>query len=65
MLKASARPEVSGRRRPARVLVIEDNVINRRVLTAFLKKRGFDYAEAVNGAAGVALFDETPPNSWE
>ena len=65
MLKAAARPEVSGARRPARVLVVEDNVINRRVLTAFLKKRGYEYAEAVNGAAGVELFDITPSNHWE
>jgi signal transduction histidine kinase/AmiR/NasT family two-component response regulator len=66
MLMAAALPELSGvRRRSARVLVVEDNVINRRVLTAFLKKRGYDHAEAVNGAAGVELFGSSPANHWE
>lgn len=66
MLKAAAFPEItSGRRRPARVMVVEDNAINRRVLTAFLKKHGFEHMEAVNGAAGVELFDGTPPDYWD
>lgn len=53
-----------GRRR-ARVMVVEDNAINRRVLGAFLRKKGFEYAEAVDGSAGVQLFDETMENSWD
>ncbi|WVF71252.1 hypothetical protein IAT40_006054 [Kwoniella sp. CBS 6097] len=66
MLKAATVPAETPRRgRMARVMVVEDNVINRRVLAAFLKKRGFDYAEAVDGRAGVELFDSTPANYWD
>jgi CheY-like chemotaxis protein len=40
MLKAAqASSEMAGKRGSPRVLVVEDNVINRRVLAAFLKKR--------------------------
>jgi len=46
-------------------MVVEDNVINRRVLGAFLKKRGFEYSEAHDGAEGVHLFDSTPHNYWD
>lgn len=68
MLKAATIPAdvlVNRRPRPARVMVVEDNAINRRVLAAFLKKHGFEYAEAINGAAGVDLFEKTPASHWE
>ncbi|EJT46955.1 two-component sensor molecule [Trichosporon asahii var. asahii CBS 2479] len=51
--------------RPPRIMVVEDNPINRRVLTALLKKRGFQYTEAVDGCAGVELFEKSPPNYWD
>ncbi|WWD17218.1 hypothetical protein CI109_101656 [Kwoniella shandongensis] len=66
MLKAATVPAETPRRgRVARVMVVEDNVINRRVLAAFLKKRGFEFAEAVDGLAGVELFESTPANYWD
>ncbi|GMK57905.1 hypothetical protein CspeluHIS016_0407390 [Cutaneotrichosporon spelunceum] len=68
LLKAVTIPdELSAFRksRPPRVMVVEDNVINRRVLTAFLRKRGCEYQEVVDGSQGVKLFEETPPNSWD
>nr|XP_019046419.1 two-component system sensor protein [Kwoniella bestiolae CBS 10118]OCF25349.1 two-component system sensor protein [Kwoniella bestiolae CBS 10118] len=66
MLKAATVPTETPRKgRSARVMVVEDNVINRRVLGAFLKKRGFEYAEAVDGRAGVELFESTPQNYWD
>ncbi|WVQ99618.1 hypothetical protein IAU59_006755 [Kwoniella sp. CBS 9459] len=66
MLKAATVPAETPRRgRTARVMVVEDNIINRRVLAAFLKKRGCDYAEAVDGQAGVELFESTPANYWD
>lgn len=67
LLKAVAIPDdfTPSKPRTPRVMVVEDNVINRRVLTAFLKKRGCEYAEVVDGLEGVKLFDTTPPNSWE
>jgi CheY-like chemotaxis protein len=66
MLKASVHPmEVSRKGQGPRVLVVEDNVINRRVLAAFLKKRRFEWAEAFDGQEGVEVFKSSPPNHWE
>ncbi|WVR06967.1 hypothetical protein IAU60_004003 [Kwoniella sp. DSM 27419] len=66
MLKAATVPAEAPRKaRTARVMVVEDNVINRRVLGAFLRKRGFEYYEAVDGQAGVDLFESTPACYWD
>jgi CheY-like chemotaxis protein len=66
MLKAAAQPlKASTKGQGPRVLVVEDNVINRRVLGAFLKKRGFEWAEAYDGQEGVDVFNSTPANHWE
>ena len=64
MLKAAAAPPVAQGQAP-RVLVVEDNVINRRVLGAFLKKRKFEWAEAHNGQEGVDVFQSYPSGHWE
>jgi len=39
-----------------RVLVVEDNAVNRMILATFLKKRGIKFDEAENGAIGVEKF---------
>ncbi|CAB4427220.1 unnamed protein product [Rhizophagus irregularis] len=39
-----------------KVLVVEDNAVNRTILTTFLKKRGIRFDEAENGAIGVEKF---------
>lgn len=66
MLKAAAQPlESSTKGQGPRVLVVEDNVINRRVLAAFLKKRKFEWAEAYNGQEGVDDFRSSPWSHWE
>lgn len=66
LLKAAAIPEeLSGVRHRARVMVVEDNAINRRVLSAFLRKKGFEHSEAEDGRAGVQLFEDSPPNTWD
>ncbi|CAI2172154.1 11297_t:CDS:2 [Funneliformis geosporum] len=39
-----------------RVLVVEDNAINRMILATFLKKRDIKFEEAENGAIGVEKF---------
>lgn len=68
MLKAiTMTPALAALRRQSRprVMVVEDNAINRRVLTAFLRKKGFSHSEAVDGAKGVELFRETPPSHWD
>jgi signal transduction histidine kinase len=62
---ASPPPPPLRRTRPPRILVVEDNPINRRVLAALLRKRGFAYEEAVNGRAGVEAFVAKPDNYWE
>ncbi|CAG8469785.1 11319_t:CDS:2 [Ambispora gerdemannii] len=48
-------PTIVGPKGP-RVLVVEDNAINRMILVTFLKKRGVGYEEAENGAIGVEKF---------
>lgn len=68
MLKSiTMTPAVAALRRQSRprVMVVEDNAINRQVLTAFLRKKGFAYSEAVDGAKGVELFKSTPPSHWD
>jgi CheY-like chemotaxis protein len=39
-----------------KVLVVEDNAVNRMILATFLKKRGIRFEEAENGAIGVEKF---------
>jgi len=66
MLKAAqASAEMLNKGRAPRVLVVEDNIINRRVLGAFLKKRGYDFAEAYDGQMGLDMFEQSPPNHWD
>lgn len=38
-----------------KVLIVDDNVINRKVARSFLKNYGFDLAEAKSGAEAIAL----------
>ncbi|KAL7421615.1 hypothetical protein Q5752_003384 [Cryptotrichosporon argae] len=66
MLKAATVPSEAPRRaRKPRVMVVEDNLINRRVLGAYLAKKGAEFAEAHDGQAGVTLFEQTDPNYWD
>ncbi|CAG8512327.1 1095_t:CDS:10 [Ambispora leptoticha] len=48
-------PTIVGPKGP-RVLVVEDNAVNRMILVTYLKKRGIGYEEAENGAIGVNKF---------
>ncbi|CAB4427222.1 unnamed protein product [Rhizophagus irregularis] len=41
-----------------KVLVVEDNAVNRTILTTFLKKRGIRFDEAENGAIGLEHTNE-------
>lgn len=52
---AAARPPAAPLRRKLRVLVVEDNPINRFVVRHLLADDGHAVDEAVNGAEGVAL----------
>jgi CheY-like chemotaxis protein len=66
MLKAAAlAPGVSRGVKGPRVLVVEDNAINRKVLGAFLGKRGYEWSEAHDGQEGVDVFTATPHGHWE
>ena len=40
-----------------RILVVDDNAINRKLAIALLKKRGWETAEADGGEAGLRLLD--------
>lgn len=52
-------------RRRMRVLAIEDNAINRRILAAFLGKLDVDFVEATNGEEGVRTFESYPPHHFD
>lgn len=45
-----------------RILVIEDTEDNRRIMRILLTKAGFDYAEAVDGTAGLDLARSLHPD---
>jgi CheY-like chemotaxis protein len=44
------------------ILLVEDNELNRDMLTRRLKRRGFDVVSAEDGEAGVALAMEANPD---
>ncbi|KAL4252318.1 hypothetical protein ABKN59_002599 [Abortiporus biennis] len=44
-----------------RVLVVEDNSILRNLLVKWLKNKGFDYFDAVDGLDGVNVFESSGP----
>ncbi|KAF2636856.1 hypothetical protein P280DRAFT_492817 [Massarina eburnea CBS 473.64] len=46
---------------PYRVLVTDDNPINRKLLSAFLKKNKMMYKEAENGAEAVQAYQDASP----
>ncbi|WP_316364938.1 ATP-binding SpoIIE family protein phosphatase [Candidatus Thiodiazotropha sp. CDECU1] len=43
-------------------LIVEDEVTNRMILKALLKKRGYHVIEAENGAEAIQLFQQQSPN---
>jgi two-component system CheB/CheR fusion protein len=53
-----ARPRL---REGARIVIVEDNEDSRDLLCELLGEEGFQCATAANGAAGLALIDETHP----
>src|SRR6266511_1705977 len=46
----------------AKILVVEDNEMNRDMLTRRLERRGFQVVTAVDGAAGVAMARSESPD---
>ncbi|MGH9092210.1 MAG: response regulator [Acidimicrobiales bacterium] len=46
----------------ARILLVEDNEMNRDMLTRRLAKRGYDVAVAEDGAQGLAMARSDPPD---
>jgi len=47
---------------PALVLLVEDDVIARRMMCKALKRDGFLVAEAGNGQEALAAYDQRPPD---
>jgi len=47
---------------PRRILLVEDNEMNRDMLSRRLERRGFEVVIAVDGAAGVELARERRPD---
>jgi two-component system cell cycle response regulator DivK len=44
------------------VLIVEDNEMNRDMLTRRLQKRGYDVISAIDGPSGIAMARETSPD---
>jgi len=51
--------------RLARVLVVEDNHVNRTLLVQWLKKQKFDYEEAADGQQAVDVYSTRPPGYFK
>lgn len=47
---------------PIRALVVEDSVLQRRILSTSLKKQGFEVYEADSGIAALEICRNTPPD---
>ena len=56
-LEDAVTEEKSGQNRSVKVLVVEDNPVNQKVLCAILKKIGFEAATANNGQEAVDFLD--------
>ncbi len=50
------------RAKPLRALVVEDSVLQRRILTLALKKWGFEVIEADSGIAALEICQTSPPD---
>jgi CheY-like chemotaxis protein len=48
-----------------RLTNLSNQQLNRKVLSAYLRKRGFDFVEAENGDEGVNIFDKHPRGHFE
>jgi len=46
----------------AKILLVEDNELNRDMLTRRLERRGFHVVSAVDGRAGIALGEQEAPD---
>lgn len=53
--------EPEGPGAPRRVLLVEDNLHNRRIFAGILSHYGFEVREAVNGAEAVEAAQASPP----
>jgi CheY-like chemotaxis protein len=47
--------------KPMRVLVVDDNVVNRKVLTRIINKHGVSCSEAENGEEAVRMYQSFQP----
>ena len=54
--------QVSGQTRPALVLVVEDDLIARRMMCKTLKRHGFLVEEAGDGQQALAAYDQQQPD---
>ena len=52
--------KTSSENQNTRVLVVDDSNINRRMLAAFLKKRGYAYESAINGVEALEMHEQSP-----
>jgi two-component system sensor histidine kinase/response regulator len=64
--QASAAPRASGeQRRPLKILLAEDNVVNQKLTSRMLEKHGFVAIVAGNGKAAVAAFEDAREHPFD
>ncbi|KAF7773402.1 hypothetical protein Agabi119p4_5569 [Agaricus bisporus var. burnettii] len=61
LLKSSLQSEPVHDEKKFRVLVVEDNGILRNLLTKWLSNKGYEFRHAVDGQAGVSVYNEEGP----
>ena len=47
-----------------RVLIVDDNAVNRQVLSAYIRKVGLEYSEAADGAQATAMVNDNPADYY-
>ncbi len=58
--KNTARPDGGPQKKPLRILLVEDNIVNQKVILFMLSKEGYDVATANNGVQSIEMFKKNP-----
>lgn len=58
--KNTALPAHGSQKKALRILLVEDNIVNQKVILYMLSKEGYDVATAVNGVQSIEMFEKNP-----
>lgn len=62
---SGASSETATPKKALRILSVEDNSINRKVIAAYLNKMGISFVEATNGQEGIEEFEAAPAHHFD